>query len=264
MKYCDRSYRLVLGLLVTLLFAALCPPSALAQATREPLSRTEVIHLLQGGVAPDRVGALAKDYGITFQVTDDTESQLRQAGANDQLIGMLRALAPKAAAAQPAPTSPPAAEPTAKPADATAPKKLMLKEGTEVKLKFAQDLTSKTATEGDPVNFTLDQDVRVGDVAVARSGAVAVGEVSHAEKAGHMGKAGALSVRLNYLKVGDNRVRLRGTKGKEGEGKTGTAVTLTVLFGPLGLLKHGKQVEVKEGSPLTAYVDQDIELLAAP
>ena len=65
------------------------------------------------------------------------------------------------------------------------------------------------------------------------------------------------------MKAGDKRVRLRGTKGKEGQGKTGTAVTLTVLFGPLGLLKHGKQVEVKEGSPLTAYVDEDVSLPAA-
>jgi hypothetical protein len=60
------------------------------------------------------------------------------------------------------------------------------------------------------------------------------------------------------------RVRLRGTKGREGEGKTGTAVALTVLFGPIGLLKHGKEVKVQEGAPLAAYVDQDINLPAAP
>jgi hypothetical protein len=71
---------------------------------------------------------------------------------------------------------------------------------------------------------------------------------------------------LEYLKCGDTKVRLRGSQGKEGQGKEGTAVALTVLFGPIGLIKHGKNVEVKEGAPLTAYVDQDATLsrLQAP
>jgi hypothetical protein len=63
--------------------------------------------------------------------------------------------------------------------------------------------------------------------------------------------------------VRGQRVRLRGSKGKEGEGKVGTAVALTVLFGPIGLIKHGKNVEVKAGTPIAAYVDEDIGLAAA-
>lgn len=47
-------------------------------------------------------------------------------------------------------------------------------------------------------------------------------------------------------------MKIRGTKGKEGQGKEGTAVALTVIFGPLGLRKHGKNVDIKEGTPLTA------------
>ncbi len=43
----------------------------------------------------------------------------------------------------------------------------------------------------------------------------------------------------------------------------GTAVALTVLFGPIGLIKHGKNVEVKAGTPLTAYVDEDAQLIPA-
>jgi hypothetical protein len=77
-----------------------------------------------------------------------------------------------------------------------------------------------------------------------------------------LGRAGELSMRLEHLKAGDTRVRLRGSKGKQGEGKEGTAVVLTVLFGPIGLIKKGKNVEIKEGTPLTAYVDQDVELVA--
>jgi hypothetical protein len=139
----------------------------------------------------------------------------------------------------------------------------VLKEGTEVRLKFSDDLSSKTANEGDPVNLVLDEDIKVGDVVVAKAGAKAVGTITNAKKAGMMGKAGELNMRLEHLKAGDDRIRLRGSKGKEGEGRQGAAIALTVLFGPLGLIKHGKNVEVKAGTPLTAYVDEDIALVPA-
>ena len=155
----------------------------------------------------------------------------------------------------PAAQSSPAVAPPAQPADLSA--KLVLKEGTDVKLKFAQDLSSKTAVDDDPVNLVLDEDLKVGDVTVVKAGAKALGTVTHAKKAGMMGKGGELNMRLEYLLAGDTRMRLRGTKGKEGEGKVGAAVALTVLFGPIGLIKHGKNVEVKQGTPLLAYVDQD-------
>jgi hypothetical protein len=148
------------------------------------------------------------------------------------------------------------------PVQARQEEKLTLKEGTEVKLKFADAISSKTATEGDPVNLILDEDIKVGEVVVARTGAKAVGQITHAKKSGMLGRAGELSMRLEHLKVDDTRVRLRGSKGKQGEGKEGTAVVLTVLFGPIGLIKKGKNVEIKAGTPLTAYVDIDIALAA--
>jgi len=135
--------------------------------------------------------------------------------------------------------------------------KVTLKDGTDVQLKFAQDLSSKTANDDDPVNFVLAQDLKIGDATVVKAGAKAVGIVSHSKKAGMMGKGGELNIRLEYLIAGDTRVKLRGNKGKEGEGKEGTAVALTVLFGPIGLIKHGKNVEVKEGTALPAFVDGD-------
>ncbi len=155
-----------------------------------------------------------------------------------------------------------AASPTAPVAggpDATG--KYKLHEGEDVNLQFAQDLTSKTAAEGDPVAFTLVDDLKIGNIVVAKAGSKAFGEVSKAEKSGMMGKAGELSVRLEYLKVGEEKIRLRGTKGKEGESGTTGAVVLTVLFGPIGLIKHGKNVEIKQGQALHAYVADDISLL---
>ena len=142
------------------------------------------------------------------------------------------------------------------------PEKLILKEGADVSLKFAQDLSSKTANDDDPVSLVLDQDVKIGDVVVVKAGAKAVGTITHAKKAGMMGKAGELNMRLDYLITDSGRLRLRGTKGKEGEGKVGATVALTVLFGPIGLIKHGKDVEIKPGTPLLVYTDENYDVPA--
>jgi hypothetical protein len=165
-------------------------------------------------------------------------------------------------AQQPA-VPPDAAQSNALASTAAPPDKVMLKEGADVHLKFAQGLSSKTAAEGDPVNLVLDEDLKIGDIIIAKAGAKAVGTVSHAKRAGMIGKAGELNMRLEYVIVGDSRLRLRGTKGKEGEGKEGTAVALTVLFGPIGLIKHGKEVEIKEGTPLAAFTDENYIVPAA-
>src|ERR1700675_1568058 len=175
------------------------------------------------------------------------------------LLVLLLSLSQSVALGQDAPAAPPTAS-AAAPAAPAAATKLILKEGTDVKLKFSDDLSSKTANEGDPVNLVLDEDLKVGDVVVVKAGAKATGTVTNAKKAGMMGKAGELNMRLEHLKAGDQRVRLRGSKGKEGEGKVGTAVALTVLFGPIGLIKHGKNVDVKAGTPLPAYVDESLQL----
>jgi hypothetical protein len=78
-----------------------------------------------------------------------------------------------------------------------------------------------------------------------------------------MGKAGGLAMRLDYIKVGDGKIRLRGTNGKEGESGVTSTVILTVLFGPIGLIKHGKEVQIKQGQALHAFVAEDVALAPA-
>ena len=179
-------------------------------------------------------------------------------------LGQQAVSAPVAAVPAPVPAhaaTPMAAVPAPVAADASG--KYMLHEGTDVNLRFAQDLSSKTASDGDPVVLTLADDLKVGDIVVAKAGARAFGEVTNAKKSGMMGKAGELNLRLEYLKTGDTKIKLRGTKGKEGESGTTGAVVLTVLFGPIGLIKHGKNVEIKEGTALHAFVGDDVALVPA-
>ena len=115
-------------------------------------------------------------------------------------------------APQTAPVPPPSSNPSPAGAPNAAPATLRLTEGTDVQLAFDEDLTSKTAAEGDPVTFVLTDDLKVGGVVVAKAGCKAFGEVSHAERAGMMGKPGDLSIRLDYLKVGDVKVNCAGQR----------------------------------------------------
>jgi hypothetical protein len=189
----------------------------------------------------------------------------QQVAPATQPAASVNAAAPATAAASVAAPTP--AAPVVAPTTAVAPKngpdangRYILREGEDVNLQFAQDLSSKTSSEGDPVTLTLADDLKVGDVVVAKAGAKAVGEVTKAEKAGMMGKPGQLNIRLDYIRAGDEKIRLRGTRGKEGkDGTTGTVV-LTVLFGPLGLIHHGSNIEIKKGQSMKAFVSDDVAL----
>ena len=129
-------------------------------------------------------------------------------------------------------------------------------EGTEVRLRMLEGLSSATAIEGQRFTMELDDDIRIDGNVVVRRGAKAVGTVVHAKKKGFMGKGGELNITLDYISVGEDRIRLRAAQGKEGQDKVGTTVVLTVLFGPLGLLKRGHDIEVNPGMVMTAFVDQ--------
>jgi len=255
------------ALLTSLLLFVLSATLLALGQTKKPLTNNDVVQMVKAGFDEATIVKAIQANETNFDASVDALVALRTAGASKPIIdAMLEAEARNkdaASAAVPA-AAPSANDPNAQPAMSNPPpepaSKLVLKEGTEVKLKFRDNLSSKTAAEGDPVNLTLDQDLKVGEVTVARAGAAAVGTISQAKKSGMLGRAGELNMRLDHLLAGDSRVKLRGSKGKQGEGKEGTTVALTVLFGPIGLIKHGKNVEIKEGTPLVAYVDQDIEL----
>lgn len=135
---------------------------------------------------------------------------------------------------------------------------LVIPDGTELTVVTTEEISSKTAVEGDPLTFKVDEDVKVGGKTVIARGALVKGEISNAKKSGRMGKGGALSIRINSTETVDGqKVKLRASKGREGDDKTGTTVALVVLFGPLGFLKKGKDAKIKEGTRIKAYTDEE-------
>ncbi|HEY1928903.1 MAG TPA: hypothetical protein VGG92_15680 [Caulobacteraceae bacterium] len=142
----------------------------------------------------------------------------------------------------------------------SAPSKVRIPEGTEVRLRLLEKLSSSTSTEGDTFEVVTDEEIRLPDGTTLPAGYSGRGEVTRAEHNGWLGKSGQLDIRLDYMKVGDTRVHLRGIKGREGDSNTGNLIAATVLFGVVGFAVHGHSVVYPEGTMLTAYVDTDTDI----
>jgi hypothetical protein len=133
-------------------------------------------------------------------------------------------------------------------------------EGTEFSVRLEDALSSSSATEGDRFTISLEEDVKLPDGTVLRAGYRGVGEVVEARDNGMLGKSGKLNVKLSYLKVGDERIRLRANKGAKGDVRVGATVATVVLFWPAAPFIKGKDVSLKKGTIMTAYADQDTAL----
>jgi hypothetical protein len=250
-----------------LLLATLVLTFATYAQTQKALTNADILNMSKQGFDANLIVKDIESNPTDFDVSPQALIELKGAGVSQSVMeAMIAAHAEKPSAAVEAAHG--AADsrgttPSGSPGSGCNPNSgCLLRDGTDVPLKFAAEISSKSAHEGDPVEFLLDDDLKVGETVVAAKGSHAVATVSSAKKAGMMGKPGELNVQLQYLVVGSNHVHLRGTKGKEGESKTGATVALTVLFGPIGLIKHGKDVQIPQGTPLKAYIDQDIWLPA--
>jgi hypothetical protein len=180
------------------------------------------------------------------------------------LLGMMAAVAAcpyKALRAQEAP-APPAEQATAQNALPAIPAVVLLKEGTEVRLKLAQEITGRAAVVGEPVEFLLAEDLRVGDAVVVREGARVLGSVMEGKASEKKrGQPKSLRIRVDFLKAGDSKIPLRGEQAAVGKRDQNAMITGTVILGVPGLLlTMGKKYQIPAGTPVTAYVNQDVEL----
>jgi hypothetical protein len=136
-----------------------------------------------------------------------------------------------------------------------------LPRGTPVPLVFAAAVNSKTASVGDQIPLTLADDLKVGNVVVALKGSPAVGLVTQVDKTGLAGGPGDITFQVNSLTANGSVIKLRGFATKEGEAKPPNIGAVLIPFvGPLALLKHGKDAQIKPGTPFVAFVDADTSL----
>src|ERR1700685_574593 len=174
--------------LICICLLALVPPTIFAQ-TRKALTNDDVVSMTkQGFNAPLIVKAIQTE-DSNFDVSAQGLFDLKNAGVSqDVMEALLSALGSKPPASTAAVHGT-----TASPVGATAdiskrtcmPREgCLLKEGDQVSLKFAAAISSKTAQEGDTVEFVLDDNLKVGDTVVVPKDAHALATVTNSKKAG--------------------------------------------------------------------------------
>ena len=137
-------------------------------------------------------------------------------------------------------------------------KTVVIPDGTEISAVTTDTLSSKTAHEDDPITFKVDEDVIIDGSVVVAKGTIVKGVVTNGKKSGYFGRGGNLNIRVESTTTVDGqKLKVRAAKGKAGNDKTGATVALVVLFGPLGFLKKGKNAEIKEGTKIKVFTDEE-------
>jgi hypothetical protein len=171
---------------------------------------------------------------------------------------------PKKAGEQPA--SPVQKDAVAVPQAPPAPN--TLQNGTAIKLRLAENLTSATAKAGQQVSFEVLEEVDVEGLPVIAKGAQALATITTAEPRRSMGRAGKLDVNVDSVRLIDGeKAALSATRSEKGGGHTGAMTagmvgTAIVFFpaAPLLLFIHGKDITIPKGTEITAFVAGDMKL----
>jgi hypothetical protein len=143
-----------------------------------------------------------------------------------------------------------------------------LLDGTPVKLRLAQTISSANAKVGQEVPFEVVEDVKVDEVVVLPKGANAIGAVTEANSKKSMGRGGKLNMYIKYARLSDQeKVPLRAVKDSQGGGHVGAMTASMVATGilfwpaaPLFLFMHGNDITIPQGTEITAFVEGDMQL----
>lgn len=147
---------------------------------------------------------------------------------------------------------------------------LQLIDGTPIRLRTNQDISSADAKVGDRVLFRVVEDVKAGDLIVIHRGAEAWGLVSAVQLKGRKGHGGRLDVEVKSVHLlsgedaalrADERVRGKNVSmGREMLEMEGQSGILLAPFLPLVMLEKGKDAYLPANTKVVAYVNGNIEL----
>lgn len=142
-------------------------------------------------------------------------------------------------------------------------KTVELPANTVFKISLNDDVSSKTNQVGDPVTFTVQEDVSVGDVLVLPKGAQGSGVVTKVSRPKSFGRSGALDISFDQVFSVDDEVipTVLGPEAKEKLKMEAAAVGASTIgalaLGPIGLVGgffvKGKDVSLPAGS--TLYIE---------
>lgn len=143
-----------------------------------------------------------------------------------------------------------------------------LEDGTTVKLRLTRNVSSADATAGERVDFEVLEDIRVKDIIVIPRYATARATVTEAQHKRRLGRPGKLSVTIDDVRLSDGekaplRAVKRGEIGGPQPAMTGVMFQAANAFPaavPLLVFMQGKEVMVRKGTEITAYINGDIPL----
>ncbi len=144
----------------------------------------------------------------------------------------------------------------------------VLEDGTPIKLRLSQTVSSADAQVNDRVEFEVLEDVSIDGVLVIPKGATALGTVTEAVPKKRMARGGKLEIVMDSVRLVDGeKAALRAVKEGKGGGHTGGMtvgiVAAAVIFwpaAPLFLLMHGKDITFPKGTDVPTFVNGDMKL----
>ena len=144
---------------------------------------------------------------------------------------------------------------------AAAAQVLTLQDGTPVRLRLNRTVSSAIAHMGETVDFEVTEPVINQNYVVIPKGAVALGHVTKVETKRRFGRAGALELSIDSVRLPDGQtIPLRATREK-GEGDmSGARVAATIAASPVLVWVKGKDVTFEKGTETTAYVGGDARI----
>src|SRR3954471_1915026 len=140
----------------------------------------------------------------------------------------------------------------------------VLPEGTKLRVRLDQNVSSAAAEEGQVVELTVTDAVKAGETVVIPEGARVTGTITQAQEKRRMGRAGKLDFSIDRVKTIDNQwIPLRYTVTKKsGQSHALSTGILTagaaVVFwpaAPVFLLRKGADITINRGTAFDVFTD---------
>jgi len=149
---------------------------------------------------------------------------------------------------------------------------VVVPDGTKIRVRLDQSISSATADQGQSVELSVTEPVKIGDAVVIPEGARVTGTVTEAQAKRHMGRAGKLDFSIDRVRASDGDwIPLRYTVNKTSGGSHAVSTGVltagaAVLFWPAApafLLIKGKDVTLNKGMVFETFTDQDHALASS-
>jgi len=226
------------------------------------LTNQSIVKLVESHFSDEFILQIVSSQPGSYDTSVDALLALKRAGVSDRVISALISRADSNVTASDdhlrdtmnskAPKNPPSRVKRPQP---------ILADGTPVRLRTLEILSSETASIGDQIDLQLVENLRTDDGMVIPRRTPAIGTITDVRKAGLAGRGGKLVLRADYLLLpSGERVPLRmssGTSQFSLFGEDGDLVVASPTQWPTAafVLKRGKEATLRRDTLLTVYID---------